>query len=158
VNFRRRKGDRRAVLLDMTPLIDVVFLLLIFFLITTTFIKRREDIVPVSLPTGSAERMPTEPGETVTIHVDEQGAYSLTVGERPAVLGIERQALVEELNTLYATDSGLTILLRGDRDVNYGAVMDIWMIAQEVGFERVHAVIRQPRGQGAPDGPAPTPP
>ena len=96
--------------------------------------------------------------DLVTIHIDDAGAYSLTVGERASMVDIARDTLRDELATLYATDDGLTILLRGDRDVNYGAVMDIWMLAQEVGFERVQAVIRQERGAGpeaTPDGAPP---
>ena len=159
MNFARKQGGRRSdVLLDMTPLIDVVFLLLIFFLITTTFIKRREEVVPISLPTGQAEQIAADPAEIVTIHIDDVGGYSLTVGERASMVDIARDTLRDELATLFETDSGLTILLRGDRQVDYGAVMDVWMLAQEVGFERVQAVIRQARGADSGTSPISAPP
>lgn len=155
MNFRAKHGKRRGdLLLDMTPLIDVVFLLLIFFLITTTFIRDREDIVPISLPTGSAQPRSTEPVESVTVHVDAQGSYVLSRTGADAALQLTADELRRELTTYFETNPDLTVLLRGDRGGSYGSVMDVWMMAQEIGFQRVHAVVREPAGGGGEGAPS----
>ncbi len=149
MNFRAKHGKRRGdLLLDMTPLIDVVFLLLIFFLITTTFIRDREDIVPISLPTGSAQPRTSDPGDSVTVHVDAQGSYVVSRSGVDGALQLTADELRRELTTYFETNPDLTVLLRGDRGGSYGSVMDVWMMAQEIGFQRVHAVVREPAGGG----------
>ncbi|WP_197469864.1 biopolymer transporter ExbD, partial [Oleiphilus sp. HI0117] len=51
MNFKRQSGEEVSV--DLTPLIDVVFLLLIFFMVSTTFTK--ESHLEIDLPQSSAE-------------------------------------------------------------------------------------------------------
>ena len=144
MNFRPQRNNRRpAPLLDMTPLIDVVFLLLIFFLITTTFIKRRETIVSVNLPSGSAEEVPQDDQERLTVFVDSDGGFTLRLQDTDAAIPVDREALRSELETLYETNPNLPIFLRGDRAVSYGAIMDIWLLSREIGFTRVNAVVRR---------------
>lgn len=152
MNFRKVRNNRRsAPLLDMTPLIDVVFLLLIFFLITTTFIKRQESVVAVNLPTGAEQPVALDQDEQLSVYVDSQGSFTVSLNEGVLVVDVPRDQLRVELQTLYDTNPDLSIFLRGDREVAYGSIMDIWLLAREIGFERVNAVVQEP----APEPPAP---
>ena len=146
MNFRPpRAGRRSAPLLDMTPMIDVVFLLLIFFLITTTFIKRDESMVSVNLPTGSSQASGASDNERLTIYVTDDGTYTLGLYGGQAALQVTREQLPGELQTYFDTNPELPIFLRGDRGASYGAIMDVWMLAREIGFVRVNAVVQEPR-------------
>ena len=65
-------GDSDEPEVNLTPLIDVVFLLLIFFMVSTTF--EHQSRIQVELPEASAE--PTTPeDESLEIIVDAQGRY-----------------------------------------------------------------------------------
>jgi len=146
MNFRANQRGRATAVLDITPLIDIVFLLLIFFLITTTFVRRQEMVVTVLLPEGSAEPMPAEE-EQLTVYIDPDGGYTMTTAANPdEALRLSRETLEAELQTLYETNPDLPIFLRGDRNVNYGSVIEILLLARQIGFERVQAVVRDQRG------------
>lgn len=68
-----RKG-RASDLLNLTPLIDVVFNLLIFFMVITNFAKEERDL-PIQLPAGT-EAMPlTAKPKEIFVTIDQQGRY-----------------------------------------------------------------------------------
>ncbi|MEX2353827.1 MAG: biopolymer transporter ExbD, partial [Gammaproteobacteria bacterium] len=103
MNFRpQRKQD---VDLNLTPLIDVVFLLLIFFMVSTTFERTSE--INITLPESSAELAEPRP-DSVTIAVDAQGR--VYINERPLVnsqLSTIREGLRNALDGL--TDPAVII-------------------------------------------------
>ena len=79
--MRRRKhfsGDDDASV-EMSPLIDCVFLLLIFFLVTT-MIKRKEQLIPITLPDSSSAVSITPTDRTLIIGLDVNGFYYKTTG------------------------------------------------------------------------------
>lgn len=153
MNFRthsfRRPGE---LLLDLTPLIDVVFLLLIFFLITTTFVRRYETVVTINLPEGQGEVMLRE-SQNLTIFIDQEGLFTLHSPLTNDSEAVDYDALTTELEALYANNPDLGVFIRADRDVDYGAFMDVLLLAKDIGFGQVLPVIRQPRANPpVPDG------
>ena len=70
MNFRPRPEEEVDV--NLTPLIDVVFLLLIFFMVSTTFIRESE--IELTLPEASAE-VRKDPLDTINIAIDAKGRY-----------------------------------------------------------------------------------
>lgn len=150
MNFQPGSKQRSVSVVDLTPLIDIVFLLLIFFLITTTFVRRHEMVVTINLPSGSAQEVAPEE-EELTIFVEPSGRFLVRSDPDSPELELDYDALREELDTLYETDPDLAIFLRGDRDVNYGAVIDILLMSREIGFQRVQAVIRDDRPLAPPE-------
>ena len=70
--FQRRRREEAGV--DLTPLIDVVFLLLIFFMVSTTFI--RETQLKIDLPEATGEQQDVEE-DVVEITVDRLGDYAV---------------------------------------------------------------------------------
>jgi len=71
--------------MDMTPMVDVTFLLLIFFMITAAFSQQRAMEVPTPRPDEPSEnvqqRDPTEDVDTVTVHVDELNTYRVVTSD-----------------------------------------------------------------------------
>ena len=105
--------------LNMTPLIDVVFLLLIFFLVATRFAQDDREL-PVQLPSAaSAVPMTAEPTELV-VNVDATGHYMI-LGERMALDKVEstlRRAVSDNpVNQM--------VIIRGDRNVAFQAVVSV---------------------------------
>ena len=105
--------------LNMTPLIDVVFLLLIFFLVATRFAQDDREL-PVQLPSAaSAVPMTAEPTELV-VNVDAAGQYMI-LGERMAIEKVEstlRRAVSDNpVNQM--------VIIRGDRNVAFQAVVSV---------------------------------
>ena len=72
MKFKRRIQDEPSI--NLTPLIDVVFLLLIFFMVTTTFTK--ETRLQVNLPEAEAETLSTQ-SERLEIVVSRDGSFAL---------------------------------------------------------------------------------
>lgn len=120
-----RLQDRKSegVDVNMTPLIDVVFLLLIFFVLTTTF--QKEARLRVELPsTSAADRsMPRHP---IEITVDATGKILMQ--------GAEDGEWKNRLSAV-ATDGGeRSLIIRADQQAPHGSVMKVMDVAQQLGI------------------------
>ncbi|MBM4153802.1 MAG: biopolymer transporter ExbD [Lentisphaerae bacterium] len=115
--------------INLTPLIDLTFLLLITFIITFPLIEQG---IPVNLPRGKAQDLPERQTRTVTI--DPKGA--LFLDKQP----IGREAFTEEMNALGAADPDVTIMVRADEGVAYGKVAEILRILHGAKIARLALV------------------
>ena len=92
------KGDVSGGI-NMTPMIDCVFLLLIFFLVATEF-EEDERSIPVKLPQAS-EAMPlTARPKEITVNVDQQGKFFISRNE------LSEQQLLGALLSAFANNPG----------------------------------------------------
>ena len=142
MRFRRPGRRREEGAPDLTPLIDVVFLLLIFFLVTATFAQRDRTVVPVDLPEGATGEAATE-REQITLILRADGSVVLQRAGRQVEERLEPAVLRERLRALHAEDAAAVLYLRGDRDVRYGEVMELLDLAREIGFRRVYNVLQR---------------
>ncbi len=113
------KKGRALDSLNLTPLIDVVFLLLIFFLVATRFAQDDREL-PVQLPSAAnAVPMTIEPTELV-VNVDSAGQYMI-LGERMALDKVESR-----LQRAVADNPvNQTVIIRGDRNVAFQAIVSL---------------------------------
>jgi biopolymer transport protein ExbD len=139
VNFRSTARKRRVeTTLELTPLIDVVFLLLIFFLITTTFVQNLEAEIPINLPEASSGTS-SEQLDRLVLVVTATGEVAIE-GE-----GVVSSAVLRaRLESLHQTNPGANIQLRGDVDATHGKVIELLDLVKQTGFSRVNLVIQQP--------------
>lgn len=127
MGFRRKVSESPRI--DLTPMIDVVFLLLIFFMISTTFIERPG--VTIDLPEGGTRQIATEKRE-VEVYLTEDGDLYL---QREA---ITLSALNSHLLGLGAeTTKEMTFLLMADKSARHGWVIEVMEIARRNGFVRL---------------------
>jgi biopolymer transport protein ExbD len=139
VNFHQTRGRARPEpRLEITSLIDVVFLLLIFFLITTSFVRDDERELPLNLPKAAMGQAPDQ-GEKITLFVQEDG--SLRLGDEQ----LRRNEIRPRLEKLYGTEPGIQLNVKADRDTAYGLVTTIIDEARGVGFEKVNLVVKRKR-------------
>ena len=137
MNFRAGLKKRAATVLDMTPLVDVVFQLLIFFLLTSTYVQQSQQsasAVPVELPESSLDASPSAPEELI-ISIDERGEVYLK--DEPVSL----DELAASLTRIAQNKPETIVLVRGDQQVSYGRVGQIMAIVRASGL-RLSAVLQ----------------
>ena len=123
--------------INLTPLIDVVFLLLIFFMVSTTF--QRESELGIELPEASATADPTRK-RYLEVSVDAKGRFYLDgrplVNTRTATLVQALEAAAEELG------GGPPVVVSADANTPHQAVMAVLDAAQRVGLTRLRFATR----------------
>lgn len=128
---RRRTG----AILNLTPLIDIVFLLLVFFMLTSHFIE--DQSIDINLPqarSGSDAHM----DEFVEVIVDPQGA--LLVNGR----SVQLERLEETLKGAFHAPGVRFVRLRGDHEARLGVVISVIDAARSAGAESLDILTRQP--------------
>lgn len=127
MGFRRKVSESPRI--DLTPMIDVVFLLLIFFMISTTFIERPG--VTIDLPAGGTQQVTTDKQE-VEVYLTEEGDLYL---QREAMTLSELNSHLGDLGT--ETAKQMTFLLMADKSARHGWVIEVMEIARRNGFVRL---------------------
>ena len=102
--------NRRRADIDITPLIDVLFMLIIFFVLTTSFARGKLD---VQLPSGEGSPKGME------------GAVIVTVDKDGKIFWKESAVTKDELKQLAASSAGRDVLVAGDRNVPYGDIATV---------------------------------
>lgn len=125
---RTRRRLQSTPGLDLTPMVDVVFLLIIFFMVSTTFITL-ESGLPVELP--DSQTSVAEPSNLPTVTVNKEGAVFF--GGAQVEEAQLAQLLREELNVTGQT----TVVLRADRDVAHGIAVRIMDLLTQAGAQRI---------------------
>jgi len=113
--------------INITPLVDVMLVLLVSFVVT---IPALTNAVHINLP-KTVTTTPPEQQKAVTVTVDSEGRVYLDNQETP----FER--LLPQLQGLKASNSGLTLHLRADDRVPYGAVAKTMATIERAGVSRV---------------------
>jgi biopolymer transport protein ExbD len=117
---------------DMTPLIDMVFLLLIFFLLTS-FLSQPS--IPVDLPKSETAQMSGVPHVSVII---KRGG-GLVVNEEEVT---DRQ-LFRILSQTYALQAPKELVIQSDRGVSFGRVIEVMDIAKKAGAENMSFLVER---------------
>jgi biopolymer transport protein ExbD len=115
--------------INLTPLMDLTFILLITFIITFPLIEQG---IPVNLPQGQAD--PLAPEETRTITLDELG--NLYLDE----IIITHSDLAVEMKQLSLADPNISIMVRADKQIRYGKVVEILKILHDAKITRMALV------------------
>lgn len=118
--------------INMTPLMDLTFLLLITFIITFPLIEQG---VRVELPRVNGEEL--DPRKARTISIDRQGHLYLDDNS------VDIAALREKMRILGKTGADVTVLVRADERIAYGRVMEVMRVLRRAGISRV-ALVTQP--------------
>ncbi|MFW6092779.1 MAG: ExbD/TolR family protein [Pseudomonadota bacterium] len=137
MNFRRRRREEPGV--DLTPLIDVVFLLLIFFMVSTTFI--RETQLKIDLPEASGELQEVE-NEVLEITIDRRGDYA--VNER-LLADDDMDTLLRALREfMEGRDPSTRVIITADATAEHQSVVRAMDAAGRLGLSRISITTRQP--------------
>lgn len=126
--IRSGKGESSGPSIEMTPMIDMVFLLLIFFLVATTF-QEEEREMQIALPEASAAGPISTALREIIINVTEDGG--MVVSGR-AVEADELRTMIEEA---VAENPEQKITVRGDHRARYEAIVRPLDICKSAGIQ-----------------------
>ena len=129
--------------LDITPLIDVVFLLLVFMLLTMTFTQNNksdteEAIIDIQLAKSSTATKPN-PTEAITLLIDENGSIYRSDAPLPQTKEEMRLFLSEK----HLASPDLFINVKADHRVQHGLVIDVLDMLKDIGINQVNLVIEK---------------
>ena len=117
MNIREDNGAEEIVL-NLTPMIDVVFLLLIFFMVTTTFLDPEREI-DVELPTAQSAGEPDQAPDEIVVNVLEDGRL-LIAGEE-----VSREELLGVFKAAAQHDPDTPVTIRGHRLAQHEKIVGV---------------------------------
>ncbi|MFE8071640.1 biopolymer transporter ExbD [Marinobacteraceae bacterium S3BR75-40.1] len=137
MKFKRQSAEEVSV--NVTPLIDVVFLLLIFFMVSTTFTK--ETHLKIDLPEASGEQAQAE-SDQVEVVIDASGGYS--VNERPLINNKE-DTLRRAVSKVSAGNNNLPFIITADAKTPHEYVVRAMDVAGKLGFVKLSITTQKNR-------------
>lgn len=128
---RKRKSIE---IIDMIPMLDMVFLLLIFFAVTNTFEIQR--VMKMNMPDASSGEV-MERTRTLTVRINEQNQIFLE--DQP----IEFRSYQERLTQAVRNGDKLTLVIKGDEKARHGNVVKLMDISKSAGVEKILVTVKK---------------
>jgi len=137
--YRNRKHQKPKPFaeINVIPYIDVMLVLLVIFMITTPLLSRG---VQVDLPQAHAQALSTKEKEPLIVSIDSHGHYYLNIVQHPNKPINQRMLLTRvaaELQLSQSRHENRLVLVRGDRHVDYGQVVNAMVLLQHAGAPSV---------------------
>jgi biopolymer transport protein ExbD len=136
--FSSRNPLHTLAELNVTPLLDLCFVLLIIFMITTPLMENSIDLV---VPSSATAKTEVNPAETQIIQIDRYDVLKLN-GQVTSRTDLEAQ-----LAALKARDPQISVVVRPDRDLAIQKFIEVMDILKRVGIGRVGVMTRREGGQ-----------
>ncbi len=136
MRFRRQKTADSSI--NITPLIDVVFLLLIFFMVSTTFTKETQ--LAIHLPEAEGEPSEAVP-DTIEIGIDAEGNFSLN---NTALVNQKIITLMKGLEKLADGNTETPLIIRADAQAKHQSVVTAMDAAGRSGFVHLSITTQHP--------------
>ena len=133
MNFHSLKKHRGGAVLEIAPLVDIVFILLIFFMLTATYVKNPH--LDINLPQASLNKS-AENRKDLEVGVKDDGEIrydnkTVTLEELDGILRAE-----------YASDAQSIVVIRADKSSKHGRVVDVMDLAKRIGFEKLAIAVQ----------------
>lgn len=120
----RRKQEEQQI--DLTPMLDVVFIMLIFFIVTATFIKLPGTDV---LRPGASNQLPSKPAMLVAIDNDSKIWINREL--------VEPRFLKTKIAVLYAENPKGEMVIQADEEAKVHQIAQVADAAKEIGVESI---------------------
>lgn len=134
----RRATDNSEEIINISPLLDVMFILIIFFMATTTF-KEAERDIQVSLPADSQGQTLSSSDVVIVINVRKSGAYVM----------LDQQVTVEEMEQQIQRsikeNPQQKVLIRADQEALHGYVAKAVSMCRHAGVREANIGYQVPR-------------
>jgi len=146
---KRRPRRRLGIRIDMTPMVDVAFLLLIFFMVTTVF--RQPLAMEINMPEPGAEvRVPESNVLTITVDASGSLTYRQGTGE---TLPVEWNGLYSLFRSGVEANPDLIVLVKIDRHARYNDMVEMMDTLEEADMQRFSLVPLEGPAEAAPESP-----
>jgi biopolymer transport protein ExbD len=124
------KGQKE---INITPLVDMVFLLLVFFMLTSSFIVMPG--IKINLPKAVTSEVIKEKNIIITVNSDNV----IYLNEKP----ITEPELTEYLKEVVDSGKKTPLLIKADKDTQLGSVVKVWDICRNVGVTQINIATLQ---------------
>jgi len=142
--FHRGGARKPMAEINVVPFIDVMLVLLVIFMITAPMLTQG---VQVDLPQVSSEPIDsTDNDEPVVVSVDRDGQYFISLGDEETAVSLDEVA--DRVIILLERRPGTPVMVRGDRNVSYGQVVNLMSTLQIAGVSNVGLISEPPPGDG----------
>jgi biopolymer transport protein TolR len=135
VGFGADQDESVLADINVTPLVDVMLVLLIIFMITAPMLHQG---IEVALPRAEAEAMELQVDDPLVLSINRDGI--VYIQEEP----VHPSLLVERLLPLIEARSDETVFLKGDRELDYGRVIEVLDLLHRGGINQIGMVTEQP--------------
>ncbi|MDO9371355.1 MAG: protein TolR [Gammaproteobacteria bacterium] len=126
--------------MNVVPYIDVMLVLLVIFMITAPLLTQG---VKIDLPQAASAPIEPDKKEPLVVTVSASGKFYLNVGDGQEK-GIDDALLVQRVSAVLRNQPGTPVLVRGDKNVNYGRVILAMTLLQSAGAPSVGLVTESP--------------
>ena len=128
------RGRRLMGEINVVPYIDVMLVLLIIFMITAPLLTQG---VKVNLPKAAAEPLPAKDAKNpIILSVDAQGQLFLNIASDPHA-PLDADAVLAHVTTALQQEPERAVVVKADKSVSYGVVMQAMVIMQRAGASRL---------------------
>jgi len=129
--------------INVVPYIDVMLVLLIIFMVTAPLLSQG---IKVDLPQAPAEPLETDKPDPLVLSVDRAGQFFLNLGKAHEPLDEAR--VVEIVSAVLRREPERPVLVKADKAVEYGRVVEGMVLLQEAGARKV-GFVTQPTAVNA---------
>jgi len=134
----RNRGRRLMGEINVVPYIDVMLVLLIIFMVTAPMLSAG---IQVELPKAAAEPLPPDL-EPLVLSIDAEGAMYLNIGDAKTPQDADR--VLEVVSAALRREPGRPVLVKADRSVEYGRVVEGMALLQQAGAQKVGFATESP--------------
>ncbi len=128
-NYKSRKSISE---INVTPFVDVMLVLLIIFMVTAPLLTAG---IKINLPESSSV-LKNEKNDPVTVSMNSKGEIYIQKKK------ISPSDLIKKLKALKGQNKDLKIYIKGDKNLNYGKIMDLMSFINKSGFKKVALVTK----------------
>jgi biopolymer transport protein TolR len=142
----RNRGRKLMGEINVVPYIDVMLVLLIIFMVTAPMLSQG---IKVDLPKAAAEPLPPDI-EPLVLSVDADGVMYLNIGDPQQAVGADR--VLELVSAVLRREPERPVLVKADRAVAYGRVVEGMALLQQAGAQKVGFATESPASESRKSG------
>ena len=117
---------------DMTPMLDIVFIMLIFFIVTTSFVKEKG--LEASRPKDNTESQ--QPSKSLSIQIDDVGVIKMNGRE------VDIRRVVANIQTYLAENNTDSAAIQAHEDTEHGIVVEVMNQAKIAGINKISVLVK----------------
>ncbi len=137
---QKRIRRRPIAEMNVVPYIDVMLVLLVIFMITAPLLTQG---IKIELPRVAAEPVEENDRDPLVISINSKGELFLNLGEKSDE-PVAEQFLAERIAGILRRQPDTPVLLRGDKNVDYGTVVRVMALLQRAGAPSIGMITETP--------------
>ena len=133
MNFSKYRTRKKPVFM-IIPMIDIIFFLLVFFMISTMTIVQ-QNTFKVGLPQASSAQLDMNQHANITVMADGNIAFNKE--------SLDKEQLIRRVQIELQRNPDLQVILNGDKDVNYGFVIETFDALKQAGVKKLSIAVEK---------------